>query len=49
MQDVDKQIEDMFLESVVEPPVFSEELEGETLLGGRMELRAPWLDEEDND
>ena len=49
MQDVDKQIEEMFLESTVEPPVFSEELEGETLLGGRMELRAPWLDEEDND
>ena len=49
MDDVDKQIEEMFVESEVDPPVFSEELEGETLLGGRMELRAPWLDEEDND
>ena len=48
MQDVDLQIEEMFLESKIEPPVFSEELEGETLLGGRMELRAPWSDEENN-
>ena len=49
MEEVDKQIEDLFLESVIEPPTFSEELEGETLLGGRMELRAPWLDEKNND
>ena len=48
MQDVDQQIEEMFLESEIDPPVFSEELEGETPLGGRMRLRAPWLDEEDN-
>ena len=48
MQEVDLQIEEMFLESQIDPPVFSEEVEGETLLGGRMELRAPWLDEEDN-
>ena len=48
MQDVDLQIEEMLLESKIEPPVFSEEIEGETLLGGRMELRAPWLDEKDN-
>ena len=49
MDEVDRQIEEMFLESEIEPPVFSEEKEGETLLGGRMELRAPWLDDEDND
>ena len=49
MQDVDKQIEELVLPTEVDKPVFSEELEGETLLGGRMELRAPWLDEEDND
>jgi hypothetical protein len=48
MRDVDKQIEEMFLEPEVDPPVFSEELEGETPLGGKLELRAPWLDEDDN-
>jgi hypothetical protein len=48
MKDVDRQIEEMFHESEVDPPVFSEELEGETPLGGKMELRAPWLDEEDS-
>ena len=46
MADVDKQIEEMFLESEIEPPVFSEELEGETPLGGNLRLKAPWLDEE---
>ena len=49
MQDVDKQVEEMFVEPEIDPPVFSEELEGETPLGGNMRLRAPWLDEEDND
>lgn len=48
MQDVDLQIEELFIESEIDPPIFSEELEGETPLGGRMRLRAPWLDEEDN-
>lgn len=48
MQEVDLQIEELFLDSEIDPPVFSEESEGETLLGGRMRLRAPWLDEEDN-
>ena len=48
MKDVDRQIEEMFYESEIDPPVLSEELEGETPLGGKMELRAPWLDEEDN-
>jgi hypothetical protein len=46
MKDVDKQIEEMFLESEVDPPIFTEE-EGETPLG-KMSLRAPWLDEDDN-
>ena len=49
MDEVDRQIEEMFVESKIDPPVFSEEEEGETLLGGKMELRAPWLDDEDND
>lgn len=48
MKEVDKQIEEMSLESEVDPPVFSEELEGETPLGGKLKLRAPWLDEDDN-
>lgn len=48
MQDVDRQIEEMFIESEIDPPVFSEEVEGETLLGGSLELRAPWTNEEDN-
>ena len=48
MKDVDRQIEELFLESEVDPPVFSEELEGETPLGGKLWLRAPWLDEDDN-
>lgn len=42
MDDVDKQIEEMFLESEVDAPVFLEELEGETPLGGSMNLTAPW-------
>ena len=48
MKDVDRQIEEMFHESETDPFVFSEELEGETPLGGKMELRAPWLDEENS-
>ncbi len=49
MKDVDRQIEEMFEESEIDPPIFSEEIDGETGLGGRMELRAPWLDEDDAD
>jgi hypothetical protein len=49
LQDVDRQIEDLVQAAEVDEPVFSEKLEGETLLGGKMELRAPWLDDEDND
>jgi hypothetical protein len=47
MDEVDKQIEEMFLESEIDPPTFAEETEGETPLGGKLELRAPWLDEDD--
>lgn len=47
MDEVDRQIEEMFLESEIEPPAFSEEKEGETLLGGKMELRAPWHKDDD--
>lgn len=48
MEDVDRQAEELTPDPVVAPPVFSEEIEGETLLGGKMELRAPWLDETDS-
>ena len=48
MKEVDHQIEETFLESAIEPPAFSEQKEGETTLGGKMRLRAPWLDEDAN-
>jgi hypothetical protein len=47
MQDVDLQIEELFMESEIDPPVFSEELEGETALGGSMGLTAPWHENDD--
>ena len=47
LQDVDKQIEDLIQEAEVDKPVFWEE-EGDTPLGGKMGLRAPWLDKEEN-
>lgn len=46
MKDVDRQIEQMFEESEVDPPIYWEE-EGEGPLGGNMGLQAPWY--EDND
>lgn len=46
MKDVDRQIEQMFDESKVDPPIYWEE-EGENPLGGKMGLKAPWY--EDND
>ena len=48
MEDLDHQIEEMFPDSKIDPPVFTEELEGETPLGGIMRLRAPWVDEEND-
>mgnify|MGYP001442539494 CR=1 FL=1 len=47
MQDVDKQIEELVLPTEVDKPVFSEELEGETPLGGSMNLTAPWHENDD--
>ena len=38
--DYDKEIEDED-----PPPIFEETLEGETLLGGEMRIRAPWAEE----
>ena len=49
MQDVDRQIEELMQPSEVDKPVFTEELEGETPLGGMMELRAPWSNDEVQD
>ena len=48
-RDVDGAIED-YLEETKEPPVvpiFTEEKEGETDLGGEMRLTAPWKFDED--
>lgn len=47
MRDVDRQIEEMFLESEITPHSFTEELEGETPLGGEMRLQAPYMDREE--
>lgn len=47
MRDVDRQIEELFEESEVTPHLFTEELEGETPLGGEMRLRAPYMDREE--
>lgn len=47
MQDVDAQIEELLEPSEVDKPIFIEEEYGETPLGGPMELRAPWLDDND--
>jgi len=47
MRDVDVQIEELLEPSEVDKPIFTEEKEGETPLGGPMELRAPWLDDND--
>jgi len=46
MQDVDRQIEELVEPAEVDAPVFWEE-EGNTPLGGKMGLRAPWH-EDDN-
>lgn len=47
MRDVDVQIEKLLEDSGVDKPIFTEEKQGETPLGGSMQLRAPWLDEND--
>ena len=54
-RDVDKAIEGYWEESEKvnpEPPVipiFSEEKEGDTPLGGEMRIRSPWVDPTDSD
>tara|TARA_B100001173_G_scaffold311001_1_gene327019 strand:- start:3170 stop:3451 length:282 start_codon:yes stop_codon:yes gene_type:complete len=45
LKDVDKQIEKLSIESTIDPPVFTEEVKGETPLGGKMKLKATWVDE----
>lgn len=50
MRDVDLQAAEIVSAWEIEdqqPPVFSEEAEGETPLGGEMRLRAPWEGQED--
>ena len=44
MEDVDRQIEEMFYESEIEPPVYYEEQNGETPLGGAMGIRNEFTD-----
>ena len=46
-RDVDRAIHDYEKEIEDEdpPPIFEETLEGETLLGGEMRIRAPWVEE----
>lgn len=48
MKDVDRQVEKLLETSQVDEPTFTETLEGETPLGGMMELKAPWLNETDD-
>lgn len=43
MKDVDRQIEEIREPSGVDKPIFIEEADGETLLGGPMEIKAPWM------
>lgn len=47
LQDVDRQVEDLAQAAEVRKPVYWENKE-KTLLGGKMGLRAPWLDEEND-
>jgi len=44
MADVDKQIEEMFYEPEIDPPLYWEEEEGETPLGGPMGLSYEFVD-----
>jgi len=44
MKDVDRQIEEMFYEPEIEPPVYYEEQNGETPLGGVMGIRNEFTD-----
>ena len=44
MDDVDRQIEKLVEDPCIPEFIVSEELDGETPLGGEMRSRAPWLD-----
>lgn len=44
MDDVDRQIEKLVEDPYIQEFIVSEELEGETPLGGEMRSQAPWLD-----
>lgn len=46
MASVDRQIEKINKTQAKEKPVFSEETDGQTPLGGFMQLKAPWEKEE---
>lgn len=48
LEEFDGMASEFFPPSEVSKPVFTEEKEGETPLGGIMRLRAPWLDETSN-
>lgn len=48
LEEFDDMASEFFPPSQVDEPVFTEEEEGETPLGGIMRLRAPWLDETNN-
>ena len=49
MADVDRQIEELREPSGVDAPIFTQQKEGPTALGGEMRLSAPWSEEEDLD
>lgn len=46
MRSVDRQIEEIWKPSEIDKPIFTEEEHGETLLGGSMELKSPWSDDD---
>jgi hypothetical protein len=47
MADVDRQIEDLLYESEMDPPLYWEEEEGDTPLGGAMGLRHDFTEKDD--
>ena len=46
MRDVDRQIEDMFYESEMDPPLYWEEEKGDTPLGGAMGYTYDFIDKD---
>lgn len=47
MEDVDRQVEELTQPAKVESPIFSEDVNGETPLGGKIELNSPWNENND--